>query len=56
MSKRRLTPDQRAEVLLRLAALEPLDDIAQSYGVSRAVISRLALFALYTKELVLTPP
>ena len=37
-----LTPHQRAEALLRLAQGEAQADLARSYGVSQATISRLA--------------
>jgi DNA invertase Pin-like site-specific DNA recombinase len=37
-----LTPDQRAEVLHRLANGEVQADVARAYGVSQATISRLA--------------
>jgi DNA invertase Pin-like site-specific DNA recombinase len=36
-----LSPDQRAEVLCRLANGEVQADVARSYGVSQATISRL---------------
>jgi DNA invertase Pin-like site-specific DNA recombinase len=37
-----LSPDQRAEVLCRLANGEVQADVARAYGVSQATISRLA--------------
>ena len=37
-----LTPDQRQEVLQRLASGEAQADVARAYGVSQATISRLA--------------
>jgi hypothetical protein len=51
---KRLTPEQRAEILARLAAREALDDIAASYNVSRTAISRLALIAAFDGQLVLS--
>lgn len=49
-----MTKEQRAEALRRLANREPLDDVAKACDVSRVEICRLALWALYTKELVLS--
>jgi hypothetical protein len=52
--KRKLTPAERVEIIQRLASLEPVSDIAEAYSMSRAGVCRLAMWALYRRELVLS--
>jgi hypothetical protein len=51
---KRLTEEQRAELIRRLAARESFDVLAKAFGIPRIEISKFAMWALYVGELKLS--